>query len=338
MHPASSIAQREAKGNRRGSSNNKTMTEAGQGQSVKLPSGKRMPLNGFGTWKAPASVTKEVVIAALETGYRHVDCAAVYMNEAAVGEGLKVFLSENKDVKRSDLFITSKVWNTCHARDKVVEACKQSLKDLGLDYVDLWLVHHPFAWEFGGLPIVEENWIARDGMGKIRWAKGVSLEMTWRGMEDCVELGLARDIGVSNYSVMLLMDLLQYARIRPAVNQCEAHVYNNRKDLREICEEFGIHFTMYSILGSGNKGPLGDEVVKGVAKRAGITVAQTLIGWGIGRGCSVLAKSERRERILENFGGGDVKLEEVELEKLDGLDCGLLVCDMREYWGFASHA
>lgn len=308
-------------------------------KNVQLPSGNDMPLHGFGTWKASNSETTAAVVAALEAGYRHIDCAAVYMNEAAVGLGIDQFLKSHPSVTRSDLFITSKVWNTCHARDRVVEACRQSMKDLRVEYLDLYLVHHPFSWEFGGLPIGEENWVVRDGSGGIDWGKGVSLEMTWRGMEDCVAAGLVRDIGVSNYSVMLLMDLLQYAKIAPALNQCEAHVYNNRKELRDICRKFGVHFTMYSILGSGKEGPLGDATVAEIAGRVEGTGAQVLIGWGLRRGCSVLAKSARAARISENYEGERVGelLTEGELERLDGLDRGLLVCDMREYWGFASH-
>lgn len=302
-----------------------------------LPSGRKMPLNGFGTWKADADATTSAVLAALEAGYRHIDCAAVYLNEAAVGAAFAAFFARG-DVPRSQVFITSKVWNSCHAPDKVVAACEQSLHDLQLDYVDLYLVHHPYAWEYVGLPITEDNWVRRDDAGKIAWGRGVTLEMTWRGMEACVDKGLARDIGVSNYPATLLMDLLQYARIAPAVNQCEAHVYNAREELRHICDQAGVHFTMYSILGSGKEGPLGDAVVASVAKRNGATPAQVLIAWGLAKGCSVLAKSTRKERIAENFDAARVALSEDDVAALDGLERGMRCCDMNEYWGFASHA
>lgn len=296
-----------------------------------------MPLHGFGTWKSSPEDTVNAVKAALSAGYRHIDCAAVYMNEKYVGQALSEFMKET-GTKREEIFVTSKVWNTCHAREDVAIACRQSLNDLQLDYVDLYLVHHPFAWKFGGLPITEENWVMRDEKGGIEWGDGASLEQTWRGMEQCVRMGYAKDIGVSNYSVMLLMDLLQYASIHPAVNQCEAHIYFNRKELREICAQFGVHFTMYSVLGSGKKGPLQDDIVCEIGKRKGISAAQVLIGWGLASGCSVLSKSSRVERAKENWKGGLVELSGQELEELNGLDRGLMTCNMVEYWGFASHA
>lgn len=302
-----------------------------------LPSGARMPLNGFGTWKAPADATTAAVLAALDAGYRHIDCAAVYLNEAAVGAAFATFFARGA-VPRADVFVTSKVWNSCHAPDKVDAACRQSLRDLRLDYLDLYLVHHPYAWEFAGLPITDANWVPRDAAGDIRWGAGVSLEMTWRGMEACVDAGLARDIGVSNYPAALLMDVLQYARIRPAVNQCECHAYNTRADLRAICARAGVHFTMYSILGSGKAGPLGDAAVAAMARRKGVSPAQLLIRWGLSTGCSVLAKSTREPLIRENFAAERVPLTADEAAQLAKLDRGLRVCDMTEYWGFASHA
>lgn len=309
-----------------------------QPKSVTLPSGSVMPLNGFGTWRAPEEVTAAAVLAALEAGYRHIDCAAIYLNEKAVGEAFSAFLASNPAVKREHLFVTSKVWNSCHAREKVVDACKQSLADLQLDYVDLYLVHFPFSWQFAGLPITEHNWVTRDDQAAIQWGSGVSLEHTWRGMEDCLEQGLVRNIGVSNYSVAQLMDLLQYAKVRPAVNQCEAHVYNTRPQLRQICEQFGVHFTMYSVLGSGKEGPLGDATVARIAELKGATPAQVLLAWGMANGCSVLAKSEKPERVRENFKCETVDLTQEEVKALDALDRQLRVCDMVEYWGFASHA
>lgn len=307
------------------------------GESVQLRSGNLMPLNGFGTWKAEQDVTKNAVLNALQVGYRHIDCAAVYLNEKAVGEAFAEAFASGL-VKREELFVTSKVWNSCHDTKKVVEACEQSIKDLGVGYLDLYLVHHPFSWEFGGLPITEESWVCRDEDGKIKWGKGVTLEMTWRGMEECVKQGLCRDIGVSNYSVMLIMDLLQYCSIKPSVNQCEAHIYNTRTDLRSICEEFGIHFTMYSILGSGKEGPLQDKTVEDMAKTKGCSVSGILISWGLHHRCSVLAKSTNEKRIQDNFKASEIELSKEEMAKLDGLDQRLIVCNMAEYWGFASHA
>lgn len=308
-----------------------------KGKTVILPSGNEMPLNGFGTWKASEEESKIVVKAALEAGYRHIDCAAVYWNEVAVGEGLKEFMNKS-GTNRSEIFITSKVWNTCHAKDDVVKACKQSISDLGVDYLDLYLVHHPFAWEFQGLPIDESSWVGRTDTGDIKWAKGVSLENTWRGMEECLELGLVKDIGVSNYAVTPLMDLLMYCKTKPAVNQCEGHVYNTRKELRKVCDDFGVHFTMYSVLGSGKQGPLQDETVKKLAESKGVSAAQILLAWGLHQNCSVLGKSSKPKRAKENFECEKINLNDEEIKLLDGLNRNQLTCNMVEYWGFASHA
>lgn len=178
----------------------------------------------------------------------------------------------------------------------------------------------------------------RDAADAIVWGKGVSLEDTWRGMERCVDEGLVRDIGVSNYSVALICDLMQYARIPPTVNQCEAHVCNTRQELREVCGMFGIHFTMYSVLGSGKEGPLHEQAVKDIAKKVEATQAQVLIAWGLARKCSVLAKSVHLDRICENFAADKVQLDADDLAVLDKLDRKLLVCNMVEYWDFPSHA
>lgn len=296
-----------------------------------------MPLNGFGVWKAESHKTKQAVLQALKVGYRHIDCAAVYMNETDVGDAFAEWIKHDA-AKREQLFITSKVWNTCHARGDVVAACRQTLKDLQIEQLDLYLVHHPFAWTFQGLPITEDTWIGRNEKGEIAYPAGITLEETWRGMEECVKLGLTKDIGVSNYPVALLMDLKQYARILPAVNQCEAHVYFSRKELRSVCESIGMHFTMYSILGSGKQGPLQDDVVNKMAGEKGISAAQILIAWGLHTGSSVLAKSVNPERIQQNFAATEVKLTAKDVEKLDALGREMRTCNMVDYWGFPSHA
>lgn len=219
----------------------------------------------------------------------------------------------------------------------MIEACEQTLKDLQLDYLDLYLIHHPYAWAYNGLPIGETTWVKRQPDGAIDFGKGVSLEMTWQAMEKLIDMGQTRAIGVSNYSVALLCDLMQYARIPPAVNQCEAHVCNTRAQLRSVCNDLGVHFTMYSILGSGKVGPLGDAVVREIAEEKGAAPAQILIAWGMARGCSVLSKSTKKERIGKNFGAAKIELEEEELKRLDALDRGLITCNMEEYWQFPSH-
>eukprot|EP00172_Hildenbrandia_rubra_P002348 Plantae.Rhodophyta-Hildenbrandia_rubra.ctg31427.p1 GENE.Plantae.Rhodophyta-Hildenbrandia_rubra.ctg31427~~Plantae.Rhodophyta-Hildenbrandia_rubra.ctg31427.p1 ORF type:complete len:310 (+),score=68.01 Plantae.Rhodophyta-Hildenbrandia_rubra.ctg31427:379-1308(+) len=307
--------------------------------TVKLSSGCVMPLNGFGTWRSEPGVVADALRTALECGYRHIDCAAIYMNEKEIGSVFEeYFRGDSPKMKREDVFVTSKVWNSCHAKDKVVEACKQTLKDLKLDYLDMYLVHFPISWEFKGLPIKEENWISRDDEGHVRFTNNVTLQDTWKGMEECVRLGLVKTIGVSNFPVFVICDMLNYCEIKPAVNQCECHAMNQKKDLRGVCDEFGIHFTAYSVLGSGKTGPLQNETVMKIADKKGVSPAQICIAWTLSLGISCLAKSTKDERIKANFTAEKIKLSKDELAELDKIDEGLIVCNPLEYWNFAALA
>lgn len=305
-------------------------------------SGSVLHLNGFGTWKAEPGACGDALRVALDLGYRHIDCAAVYMNEQELG---KVFAEYthggNPKIPRDQLFVTSKVWNTCHGREGVAKALERTLFDLQLEYLDLYLVHHPFAWEFAGLPIAEDTWIKRDSNQPygIAWgASGVTLESTWQGLEDAHEAGIVRNIGVSNYNAALLMDLMRYAkRVKPSVHQFECHAMNQRAELRELGKKFGIHTTCYSILGSGKDGPLQSAVIGEIAKKHGVGPAAVCISWGLSRGCSVLSKSTQAARIEENYNAEKVQLDAEDLAQIAKLETGLRTCNMVEYWDFPSH-
>eukprot|EP00871_Galdieria_phlegrea_P004819 jgi/Galph1/5338/GphlegSOOS_G3970.1 len=290
-----------------------------------------IPMIGFGTWKAEPGVVGNAVQQAIQVGYRHIDCAAAYCNEKEIGKVFEELFSSGQ-VKRKDIFVTSKLWNTCHKKEHVLEACKQTLKDLRLDYLDLYLMHWPIAFEYTGLPITGENALPRDAKGKPQLA-AVSLKETWQAMEMLVRNGLVKNIGVSNFHIVELLDLLTYCEILPAVNQIELHVYNQQEDLRAFCEKQNIHVTAYSPLGSGRVGPLQDPVINQYAKQLEKTPAQVCLGWALQKGVSVIPKSVTPKRIEENF-HCDIKLTSEMMDHIAKLDKHQIVCSPKEYWNF----
>eukprot|EP01113_Clastostelium_recurvatum_P047230 TRINITY_DN838_c0_g1_i1.p1 TRINITY_DN838_c0_g1~~TRINITY_DN838_c0_g1_i1.p1 ORF type:complete len:301 (-),score=75.52 TRINITY_DN838_c0_g1_i1:86-988(-) len=257
--------------------------------SFTLNSGHTIPSLGFGTWKADPGVVGKSVKIALESGYRHIDCAAIYGNEKEIGATFKEVFAEGK-IKREEVFITSKLWNSCHRKEHVRGACEQTLKDLELEYLDLYLIHWPFPLQFAGYDLKQ-----RSGGPDM-----VPLQETWQAMEALVDAGLVKSIGISNFNVQLIRDLLTYARIKPAVNQVEIHPFMRQARLVEHTKAIGdIHTSAYSPLGNGKLG-LQDETVLKIAKKHNRTAANVMIKWGIQYGVSVLPKSVTPERILEN--------------------------------------
>jgi len=198
----------------------------------------QMPVIGLGLWKIDKTRVADVVVEAIRAGYRHLDSACDYGNEKEVGEGISRALDEGL-CKREDLWVTSKLWNTYHRKEHVVMAMDQTLHDLGLDYLDLYLVHFPIALEF--VPFETRyppEWVfdPEDELPMMRPA-AVPLQETWQGMETLVDTGLARHIGVCNYSVGLVRDMLNYARIMPSVLQVESHPYLTQEKLMRFCRE-----------------------------------------------------------------------------------------------------
>ena len=212
-----------------------------------------MPPIGFGLWKVDPADCERVIIEAIQAGYRHFDCAADYGNEAAVGAALRKAFSEGL-VSREEVWITSKLWNTYHAPEHVEEACLKSLADLGLDYLDLYLVHFPIALEH--VPIAKRyppEWIHDPDADKpvMRPAK-VPLHETWAAMEQLTKKGLVREIGVCNYNSALLHDLMNYAQIAPAVLQVEMHPYLTQDKLLRLALQYGLRVTAFSPLGASS--------------------------------------------------------------------------------------
>jgi 2,5-diketo-D-gluconate reductase A len=197
-----------------------------------------------------------------------------------------------------------------------------------------------FRFPVQGLPITDDNWVKRDESMPygIKWAPaGVTLENTWRGMEDVLAAKLTRYIGVSNYNATLLMDLCRYAKVMPAMHQFEAHPMFQRGELVELGRQLGIQTTMYSILGSGKDGPLQNKAIAEIASKHGAQPAAVCIAWGLRQGVAVLSKSVIPERVRANFEAERLELDDADLKILKALDCNLRTCNMVEYWGFPSH-
>ena len=257
--------------------------------------GGRMPALGFGTLISDAATTISATREALETGYRHIDCAERYRNEREVGEALRVGLAAG-GIAREDIFVTTKLWNSNHRPERVEPAFDASLGRLGLDYLDLYLIHTPFAFQPGD----EQD--PRDENGDVIYDKGVTLLDTWRAMEDLVDHGKCRAIGLSDITLNGLRPLYESARIKPAVVEVEAHPYLPETELLEFCKEKGVVFLAFAPLGHGIRpGPLEDPVISQIAARIGKTPAQVLLAWALQRGGALLTTPKTAARARENF-------------------------------------
>ncbi|MFM0239799.1 aldo/keto reductase [Paraburkholderia phytofirmans] len=257
--------------------------------------GGRMPALGFGTLIPDAATTTSATRDALEAGYRHFDCAERYRNEREVGDALRAGLAAG-GIAREEIFVTTKLWNSNHRRERVEPAFDASLERLGLDYLDLYLIHTPFAFKPGD----EQD--PRDENGDVIYDKGVTLLDTWSAMEDLVDRGRCRAIGLSDIGLDELRPLYESARIKPAVVQVEAHPYLPETELLEFCKEKGIVFLAFAPLGHGIRpGPLEDPVILQIAERIGKTPAQVLLAWAIQRGGALLTTPRTAARARENF-------------------------------------
>lgn len=292
-----------------------------------------LPAVGLGLWKVERPSTAELVAQAIRLGYRHLDSASDYGNEAEAGEGIARALAGGL-CRREDLWVTSKLWNTYHEPRHVRPALERSLGDLQLDYLDLYLVHFPIALEF--VPFETRyppGWFFDpDATEPAMRAAKVPLADTWAAMEELVDAGLVRRIGVCNYGVSLLRDLLAGARIPPAVLQVEMHPLLVQEKLLRFCRESGIAVTAFSPLGAPSYVPLGmataadsllaHPVVAGIAAAVGRTPAQVLLRWGVQRGTAVIPKTSRPERLAENLAVSDFALSGADMAAISGLDAG----------------
>jgi diketogulonate reductase-like aldo/keto reductase len=254
-----------------------------------------IPALGFGTLVSDRRETRNATKAAVEVGFRHLDCAERYRNEEEVGAALKELLADGT-VRREDLFVTTKLWNNNHRPERVKPALQASLNRLGLDAVDLYLVHTPFAFKPG------DDQDPRDPHGAIVYDDGVTLEETWTAMESLVDAGLSRAIGVSDIDVAGTRRIVNTARIKPAVVEVESHPYHPQWELHEFCKTEGIILLAFAPLGHAMEPRLLDDpLIVTMARHFGKSPAQVLLAWGILRGTAVLTSSVKPGRISENF-------------------------------------
>jgi diketogulonate reductase-like aldo/keto reductase len=254
-----------------------------------------MPAAGFGTLIPDPLVTKEATKTALETGFRHFDCAERYRNEAAVGEAMQEVFKAGI-VRREDVFVTTKLWNTNHRPERVKSAFDGSRRRLGVDHIDCYIIHTPFAFKPGD----EQD--PRDEQGRVIYDSGVTLLETWRALERLVDDGHARSIGLSDITLEKLWEIVSAARIKPSVVQVESHPYLPEWELLGFCREHGIVLQAFAAVGHAMEpNLLADPVITAIAQRVHKTPAQVALSWAIQRGTAFLTTSTKPWRIQENF-------------------------------------
>jgi D-xylose reductase len=287
--------------------------------TIELATGDQIPVLGLGVWKVPNAACAKLVKDAVAAGYRHFDCASDYGNESDVGAGLQHAISSGM-CRREDLWITSKLWNTHHRRGHVELACRKTLADLQLQYLDLYLIHFPIAQRY--VPIEQRypaGWFydPEAAAPKMEFDR-VSLAETWAAMEDLRRAGLARNIGICNVGTALLRDLMSYADQPPAVLQVESHPYLTQDKLLRFCREQRVAFTAFSPLGASSYHELGmadpsdslleHTLIKAIAEVHQKSPAQILLRWGVQRGTAVVAKTSNSQRLCENIAIFDFEL------------------------------
>lgn len=262
-------------------------------QNIQLNNQKNIPSIGFGTWMIEDEDTCIAAVKeALEVGYRHIDTAQVYGNESFVGRAVK-----ESNIARDDIFLTTKLWNDNQSFDDVIPSFKQSLKNLQTDYIDLFLIHFPVT--------------------ELR-------RPAWRKMEELYKSGVAKSVGVSNYTVKHLKELMAESDIKPVVNQVELHVFLQQPELVKYCQENNIVLEAYSPLAHGNK--LDNELLTSLASKYSKTSAQIMLRWCIQQGFVILPKSVTPSRIKENFEVFDFEIDESDIKLMASLDSGYRTC------------
>ncbi len=254
-----------------------------------------LPAVGFGTLIPDPVVTRQSVKTALEAGFRHFDCAERYRNEEAIGNAMQEVFKAGA-VKREDVFITTKLWNTNHRPERVKPAFDGSCRRLQIDHVDCYVIHTPFAFQPG------ENQDPRDEHGQVIYDSGITLVDTWRALENLVDGGQCKSIGLSDITLEKLQEIVAASRIKPSVVQVESHPYLPEWDLLDFCREHGIIVQAFAPLGHAMEPKVVDDpVITAIAKRISKTPAQVALAWAVERGTAFLTTSTNPRRIQENF-------------------------------------
>jgi len=281
----------------------------------------KMPTLGLGTWKSAKGEVYEVIRKAIEIGYRHFDCASFYGNESEIGMAISDAI-KNQDVARQDLWITSKLWNNRHRKNDIQAAFESTLKDLNLDYLDLYLIH----W-----PVVLQNQAsyAQQSSDLISLSE-IPLTQTWQGLIDLKEKGVTKHIGVSNFSIKKVDQITEESGIVPEVLQIELHPFLQQQKTINFAQEKGIFLTGYCPLGSADRPAIRiledepklfqQEVILDIANNKGIFPAQVILAWAVNRGTSVIPKSVNPERLKQNLESADIELSTQEMTKMNSLD------------------
>lgn len=285
-----------------------------------------LPQAGMGLWQVPKDRCPSLIVDAVDAGWRAFDSASDYGNEKEVGEGIKQVLAAGK-VKREELFITSKLWNSYHAAEHVKPACQRTLTDLGLDYLDLYLIHFPIATKF--VPFETRyppEWIFDPDAKEPKMEfSGVPMSETWTAMEKLVEEGLVKAIGLCNVTTGMLLDILTYTKIKPAMLQVESHPYLTQDKLIKFCKSRGIQVTAFSPFAGtnpcyGGASCLKDKVVMDIAEKIKKSAGQVLLRWAVQRGTVVIPKTNRKERMVENLSVFDFELSAEDMTAISGLN------------------
>jgi alcohol dehydrogenase (NADP+) len=290
-------------------------------KTLSFANGALMPIVGLGTWKSAPGEVYAAVREAIRAGYRHIDCASVYGNEAEIGNALRDAMAEGQ-VTREELWVTSKLWNNAHGRENVAGALGKTLADLKLSYLDLYLIHWPIPLKPGAIfPSSAADFLT---------SAQAPIRSTWEGMEDTLSAGQTRHIGVSNFSVKKLRDLIENSTTKPEVNQVELHPLLQQADLVSFCTSNGVHITAWAPLGSADrpdstKRPnapvlLENPVIKSIAESIGCTPAQILIAWHVNRGIATIPKSVSPSRLRENLAAAEITLTAAAMERIAALD------------------